>query len=482
MNKIDEMLKNEKAEWKRLGEVALISGAGVDKKINHDEVPIKLLNYMDVYKNLYINKNTPNMEVTAPISKIEQCNIEYGDIFITPSSETEEDIFMSSVAKEIIENTVYSYHIMRIRLKFKNFTTSCYLNYLFRADIFRKEMRKKVFGNTRKTIAKSEIENLEIPIPSLQTQEKIVKILDTFTELQTELQTRIKQYSYYRDMLLSEKYLNKISEKIDGVENKGYKVRFTTLGDVGTFTRGNGLQKSDFIPQGKPVIHYGQIYTKFGFETKKTLSFVCDELFSKLKKAKPKDILIATTSENIEDVGKSVVWLGDEEIGFSGDMYSYTTNENSKYIAYYFQTVEFQKQKEKRVTGTKLIRIHGDDMEKFIIPLPPLELQNKVVQILDKFQSLVEDTKGLLPQEIEQRKKQYEYYREKLLTFFVKCDNCDSRQQTADSRQQTADSRQQTADSRQQTADSRQQTADSRQQTADSRQQTADSRQQTADS
>ena len=165
------------------------------------------------------------------------------------------------------------------------------------------------------------------------------------------------------------------------------------------------------------MIHYGQIYTQYGFETEKTISFVNDYIFSKLKKAKFHDILIATTSENIEDVGKSTVWLGSEEIGFSGDMYSYRTTENSKYIAYYFQTTEFQKQKEKKVTGTKLIRIHGDDMAKFSISLPPIEIQNKVVQILDKFQSLLLGTKGLLPQEIEKRQKQYEYYREKLLNF-----------------------------------------------------------------
>ena len=169
------------------------------------------------------------------------------------------------------------------------------------------------------------------------------------------------------------------------------------------------------------MIHYGQIYTKYGFETNKTISFVSDDIFLKLRKAKYKDILIATTSENIEDVGKSVVWLGNEEIGFSGDMYSYRTTENAKYIAYYFQTAEFQKQKEKKVTGTKLIRIHGDDMERISISLPPIEIQNKVVQILDKFQKLLFDTQGLLPQEIEQRQKQYEYYREKLLTFDTVC-------------------------------------------------------------
>ena len=215
-------------------------------------------------------------------------------------------------------------------------------------------------------------------------------------------------------MLLSEDYLNKISKKLDSLN---YVLRLTTLGEIGKFTRGNGLQKKDFREKGKPVIHYGQIYTQYGFSTDKTISFAEENIFSKLRKAKPNDILIATTSENIEDVAKSTVWLGNEEVGFSGDMYSYSTNENSKYIAYYFQTAGFQKQKERKVTGTKLIRIHGEDMEKFTISLPSIEIQNKIVKILDRFQVLLSDTKGLLPLEIEQRRKQYEYYREKLLTF-----------------------------------------------------------------
>ena len=207
----------------------------------------------------------------------------------------------------------------------------------------------------------------------------------------------------------------------------------TTLGDIGKFTRGNGLQKSDFASHGKPVIHYGQIYTKYGFETNEVISFVSEELFEKLRKARQGDILMATTSENIEDVGKCVVWTGNEEIGFSGDMYSYRTTENPKYIAYYFQTAEFQKQKEKKVTGTKLIRIHGDDMEKFSIQLPPLSLQNKIVEILDKFQAILSESKGLLPKEIEERQKQYEYYREKLLTFDVESGKQASKQLIANS-------------------------------------------------
>ena len=195
------------------------------------------------------------------------------------------------------------------------------------------------------------------------------------------------------------------------------------MGDIGYFTRGNGLQKKDFVEKGNPVIHYGQIYTKYGFSANETISFTDDEVYSKLRKAKFGDILIATTSENIEDVAKSVVWLGKYEIGFSGDMYSYTTLENPKYIAYYFQTLDFQRQKERKVSGTKLIRIHADDMKKFSIVLPERKLQDKIVEILDKFKAMVDDTKGLLPEEIRERQKQYEYFREKLLTFGGVSDN-----------------------------------------------------------
>ena len=190
-------------------------------------------------------------------------------------------------------------------------------------------------------------------------------------------------------------------------------VEWKELGEVVEFHRGNGLQKKDFVDEGKPVIHYGQIYTKYKFSTKTTVSFTDDSVFCKLRKAKPNDIIMATTSENVEDVGKSIVWEGDEEIGISGDSYVLTTNQNSRYINYYFRTFQFQKQKERKVTGTKVIRINSKDMEKFLIPIPPLEIQEKIVQILDKFTDYVTE----LTSELTSRKKQYSFYRDKLLSF-----------------------------------------------------------------
>ncbi|GAA9459540.1 restriction endonuclease subunit S [Helicobacter pylori] len=205
--------------------------------------------------------------------------------------------------------------------------------------------------------------------------------------------------------------MHKIERLLQTLAPKG--VEFRKLGDIGEFTRGNGLLKSDLQDKGRPVVHYGQIHTQYNLSIDKTISYVNDALFHKLKKAKPNDILIATTSENVKDVGKSIAWLGNEEIAFSGDMYSYSTNENPKFIIYYFQTWFFQKEKEKRITGTKVMRIHENDLKKITIPIPPLEIQQEIVKILDAFTELNTE----LNTELKARKKQYQYYQNMLLDF-----------------------------------------------------------------
>ena len=400
MTNILELLKNEKVEWKKLGEVAIV-GTGKSNANEQEE------------NGLY-----PFYVRSKIVKRINKYEFDEEAIII-PGEGGIGEIFHYVNGKYALHQRAYRIHLQeRIVVKYV---------YYYMKTHFKEFITKNMVGSTVTSIRKPMIENFEIPIPSLETQQKIVEILDNFTnyvtELQSELQSRSKQYTHYRDMLLSEEYLNKVTKEME----KDRSVSIVTLGEIGEFTRGNGLQKKDFQEEGNPVIHYGQIYTKYSFSADKVLSYVSDEIFSKLRKAQKNDILIATTSENIEDVGKSVVWLGDEEIGFSGDMYSYRTKQNPKFIAYFFQTNDFQKQKERKVTGTKMIRIHSDDMKNFEIPLPSLSLQNKIVKILDKFQIMLADTKGLLPEEIGQRQKQYEYYREKLLTFDKYCDSTHAR-------------------------------------------------------
>lgn len=277
-------------------------------------------------------------------------------------------------------------------------------------------------------LSRVSIEKFMIPVPPIEVQEEIVRILDSFSdyaaELQAELQARKQQYEYYRNLLLtfnpSAYGCGTDDEQKDGVTTWGghnYKIEWKKMGEIGTFIRGNGLQKKDFTESGVGCIHYGQIYTHYGTFATKTKSFVSESFAQKLRKAKTGDIVIATTSENVEDVGKAVAWLGNEDIAISGDAYIYTHEQNPKFIAYLFQTERFLAFKKMNVSGTKVTRISGDSLAKYPIPIPPLELQEKIVAILDRFETLVNDLTNGLPAEIAAVKDQYEYYRNKLLTF-----------------------------------------------------------------
>ena len=251
------------------------------------------------------------------------------------------------------------------------------------------------------------VKDMKIPLPPLEIQNEIVRILDNFTDLTEELTVehsiRRKQHDYY---------LNKMYEDLTK-----YKANLVKFHEIGIIERGNGLQKSDFVEKGVPCIHYGQIYTYFGTYTSKTKSFVSIELAKKLKKVKYGDIIIAVTSENIEDVCKSVLWLGDEEIVTGGHTGIFRHNQNPKYIAYFLKTKMFFEQKRKIAHGTKVIEVTPRKLENIVIPVPSLEEQQRIVDILDKFDKLVNDISEGIPAEIAARQKQYEYYRDKLLTF-----------------------------------------------------------------
>ena len=189
-------------EFKKLGDLGVFENTGVDKKSHDDEQEVTLLNFMDVCRHKYIDASVPTMVVTAPDKKIVQCNVLKDDIFITPSSETIDEIGFAAVIMEDMPNVVYSYHIMRYRLNNPNTTTAKFIRYLFEAPIVRKQILKSAKGLTRFGLSKYQFADIEIPIPPLEIQKKIVECLDKFSalaaELQAELQMRRKQYEYYR--------------------------------------------------------------------------------------------------------------------------------------------------------------------------------------------------------------------------------------------------------------------------------------------
>ena len=189
------------------------------------------------------------------------------------------------------------------------------------------------------------------------------------------------------------------------------------LEEIATIIRGGNFQKKDFVENGRPCIHYGQMYTHFGIYADKSLTFVNEEVFSKSKIAKSGDIVMAVTSENVEDVCSCTAWLGDEDIAISGHTAIISHNQNAKYLSYFFHSAMFFDQKKKLAHGTKVIEVTPSKLGGIEILLPTIEEQDRIVAILDRFDSLCNDIAVGLPAEIEARQKQYEYYRDRLLSF-----------------------------------------------------------------
>lgn len=259
-------------------------------------------------------------------------------------------------------------------------------------------------------VSKGMVQKIRIPIPPLSIQREIVSILDKFTaleedlrmELKAELEDRKKQYEYYRNELLS---------------FEGNKVEWKTLGEIGDFIRGKRFVKTDIVSAGVPCIHYGEMYTHYKIWAKEAKSFLEPDLAAKLRFAKQGDVIIVAAGETIEDIGNGVAWLGEEDVVIHDACFSFSHKMNPKYVSYFFQTPMFKSQIKRNISSGKISSINASGLSKAKIPVPSLTDQKRVVKILDNFNALLTDISVGLPAEIEGRRKQYEYYRGKLLTF-----------------------------------------------------------------
>lgn len=385
----------------RLKEIGTFySGLSGKSKSDFSEGNALLVTYRNIFNNPVLN---PAIKDTVVVGKNEKQNeVLWGDILITGSSETPADAGMSSVVLFNPQEKMYlNSFCFGFRLNDMNEALPSYIGHLLRSTSIRAAISKTAFGVTRFNVNRMRFADIEIPLPPLNIQKEIVSILDSFTSLidkmKQEVEMRKKQMEYYREKLMA--------------PQKNWEIK--TLGEIGTFTRGNGLQKSDFRVKGFPCVHYGQIHTYYNTCIYKTKSFCEEDLAKKLQKASYGDLLIATTSEDVKACCKAAVWFGAGDVAYSGDSFCYSHDQDPKYMAYLFQTEMFAKQKQKAATGAKVIRVSGESMASFSFAFPPLVQQRQIASILDTFETYI----SKLEKMIELRQKQYEYYREKLLTF-----------------------------------------------------------------
>ena len=273
-----------------------------------------------------------------------------------------------------------------------------------------KEYVYQGMGNPK--LMSNQMMSIEIPIPPFEVQNEIVRILDTFTshaaelqaELHAELQARKEQYEYYRNKLLA----------FD--ENSG-GVKWMRMDEVGKFIRGKRFVRTDIVDDGVPCIHYGDIYTYYGLTANQTKGKLRTDLASKMRYAHKNDVIIVAAGENKDDIGVGLAWLGEEPAAVHDACFIFRSDMYPQFVAHYLRTDIYHKQIRKYVSEAKICSISAKGLGNTIIPVPSFKKQQCVASLLDKFETLINNLTEGLPAEIAAVQEQYEYYRNKLLTF-----------------------------------------------------------------
>ncbi|EPM3140105.1 restriction endonuclease subunit S [Campylobacter upsaliensis] len=258
-------------------------------------------------------------------------------------------------------------------------------------------------GTGLKNLQKNKIEKFPIPLPPLEIQHKIVEILDAFTELQAELEAeleaRLKQYHYYRNKLLSHDELENRTAKSRNDSDPTPLVPLVTLGEVCEVKRGVRVTKKDLTENEKYPVFQNSL-TPMGYYNQSNVN------------ANTPFIIVGGSAGEI-GWSSSSYWAADDCIYFICEkslmnrfLYHALCNQQHYFLS--------------QVRKASIPRLSQDCIKKLKIPLPPLEVQNDIVELLDKFDTLANDLTSGIPAEIEARKKQYEYYRERLLSFIAK--------------------------------------------------------------
>lgn len=396
MSRLDELIEKlcaDGVEYKTLGELGKFYG-GLTGKLKDDfkNGNKKFITYKNVYENPSLKLD---IDDKVKISENEnQRTLEYGDIIFTGSSETPDECGISSVLTEKTNEKLYLNSFCIIyRLNNTSLLNPHFAKHLFRSNKLRYQIGKTASGVTRYNVSKRLMEKVCIPVPPLEVQCEIAHILDNFTELSTELSAELefrqKQYKYYKEKLL------KFDKNVNWVNLGEYCTRLT-----GTAITAKKM-KEIAIDDGNVRIFAGG----------KTLIDTDENSINKNDIIKIPNIIVQ--SRGIIDF----IYY-DKPCSFKREMWSYTNNNVTtlKFIYYYLKTnVEYFRQRGSQMGSMPQISLNIT--EKYKIPIPKYEEQERIVNILDKFEKLCNDISEGLPAEIEARQKQYEYYRDKLLNF-----------------------------------------------------------------
>ena len=396
-------------EYRALGEMGSLFG-GLSGKTKSDFTEVDgacpFVTYKEVYSLLEINQ-IPQGRVLVS-SREKQLVLQRGDVLFTGSSENADEVGLTAVVTVGFSEPVYLNSFSICLRWYEHAFEPGYTKYLFASPSVRAQIRRCANGVTRFNLSKKRLEGVRVPVPPLEVQREIVKILDQFTtleaELEAELEARRTQYEYYRNQLLS----------YDALASRG-PVEWVKLGEVASKII-TGVTPKAADPK------YYQDATNPWIRTQdvnfcrinEASVFVTDQAITELplKWVSPHSVVVAISGAS---AGRSAIL----NIRAVTNQHCCNIEINSKLADFryvYYCIASCYEQLRNLGRGARG-DLNVSIIKSFEIPLPTLDEQRYIADILDRFDALVNDISSGLPAEIAARRAQYEYYRDRMLSF-----------------------------------------------------------------
>ena len=359
-------------EYKKLED---ISSSVLIEKAKKRFSPNDVIRYIDISSIDNINQcltGTTSFKMLDAPSRAQQ-KVEYGDILISTVRPNLRNI---AIVNDDATNLVASSGFCVLRIN--DAALRRYVFYYVVSNKFTAYLEKLTNGANYPAVKETDVRKALIPIPPKPTQLSIVTELDKLNELIRIKKEQLKDYDVLAQSIFYEMFGDPV------VNEKGWKVK--TFGDIGTLERGAGISKKDFVEDGLPCVHYGQLHTTFGAYTRKNITFIPKDLFPKYKIAHPGDLILAITSEDVEGSCKSTAWLGDYDVVVGSDAAIFHHNQDGIYLSYYTRTKAFYNEKAKYAKGFKVTHISTKEIASISICVPPLSIQNTFANKIEQIE------------------------------------------------------------------------------------------------
>jgi type I restriction enzyme S subunit len=355
------------------------------------------------------------------IDKYQHFRVNKGDLLLSSSGNSWGKVSEYLEEEEVILNT----STIRLNTLDSNRFTKNLIKYVLKSEFVRIQLDILMTGSCQPNFGPTHLDQIIIPIPSIDEQHQIVHFLDEKTEIIDKLiSTKERKIDLLKEQRIS--LINQVITKGLDLNVKMKDSGVEWIGEIpehwgkrrvsnfGVFFKGSGIKKDEVKEEGFPCIRYGEIYTKYNRVVYEPISFIDEETSKNSVMIKKGDVLFTGSGETMEDIGKTIVYYGEKDVFVGGDIIVLRLYDglNPLYMSYLMNTNFVQYQKSLSGKGEIIVHIYSKNIKEIITPLPPQNEQQQIVEYLDNRTKEIDDLMSLEQKKIEVLKE----YRQSLIS------------------------------------------------------------------